>query len=221
VTGLQGEFAFRNVKTSVAASNGDVKSSFSDPAFSGNKIMPVHRWVPWIAGFSSDFVGGAIERYLEKPGLVLDPFCGVGTTLVEALVKGHQSIGFEINPYAALAAKAKLEAGHVSLSAFKTAIDRFRSFCDKNDKADYTAKSFPPPGFRSRSDFYSPNVMKKVLLLHDYISTLGAAEVRDLFRLAFASTMVRYSNYSYEPSLGRRVSSGKEDLLDFPVVDNV
>jgi len=29
--------------------------------------------------------------------------------------------------------------------------------------------------------------------------------------------MVRYSNYSYEPSLGRRVSAGKPEIQDFPV----
>ena len=31
-------------------------SSFRDSAFNGNKTLPFHRWVPWIAGFSADFV---------------------------------------------------------------------------------------------------------------------------------------------------------------------
>jgi len=31
-------------------------SNFSDPAFSRNKSYPIHRWVPWIAGFSKEFV---------------------------------------------------------------------------------------------------------------------------------------------------------------------
>ena len=221
MTNLQGEFAFPDIKTPNVALNGNGKSSFCDPAFAGNKIMPVHRWVPWIAGFSCDFVGRALERYLEKPGVVLDPFCGVGTTLVEALIQGHQSVGFEINPYAALAAQAKLQACHVDLFAFKKGVDGFCSFCDEHYGPDYVPKSLPPPGFRSRADFYSPRVMRKVLLVQDYIETLDNGEVRDLFRLAFASTMVRYSNYSYEPSLGRRVSSGKEEILDFPVAETV
>ena len=33
--------------------------------------------------------------------------------------------------------------------------------------------------------------------------------------------MVRYSNYSYEPSLGRRASAGKPDILDWPVAQTV
>jgi len=41
--------------------------------------------------------------------------------------------------------------------------------------------------------------------------------LRDVFRLVFGATMVSYSNYSYEPSLGRRVSAGKKEIHDFPV----
>jgi hypothetical protein len=48
-------------------------------------------------------------------------------------------------------------------------------------------------------------------------ASLNKPELVDLFKLAFAATMVKYSNYSYEPSLGARKSSGKEDIIDFPV----
>ena len=59
----------------------DKGSVFSDPAFSGNKRLPIHRWVPWIAGYSQQFVQDALKRYLPTQGTVLDPFCGVGDNL--------------------------------------------------------------------------------------------------------------------------------------------
>jgi hypothetical protein len=43
---------------SLPSSNGN--SAFCDPAFASNKTLPLHRWVPWIAGFSSDFVKDAL-----------------------------------------------------------------------------------------------------------------------------------------------------------------
>jgi hypothetical protein len=46
---------------------------------------------------------------------VLDPFAGVGTTLVQALLNGFNSVGFEINPYAALACKIKLNSAKLDL----------------------------------------------------------------------------------------------------------
>jgi len=192
-------------------------SSFNDPAFAGNKTLPIHRWVPWIAGFSSVFVKDVLERYLDGKGTVLDPFCGVGTTLVEAVLLGHQAIGFEINPYAILASRLKANAYRVSVASLNEELLNFRAFYNEKAFSTYTPKSAAPPGFRTRSPFYSPAVLRKVLILQDFITGIVDADVKDLFRLAFAATMVRYSNYSYEPSLGRRVSAGKKEIIDFPV----
>jgi hypothetical protein len=59
--------------------------------------------------------------------------------------------------------------------------------------------------------------MRKVLILQDFIDGLRNDVLKDLFRLAFAATMVTYSNYSYEPSLGQRKSAGRKNVEDFAV----
>ncbi len=192
-------------------------AGFSDPSFAVNKSSAIHRWVPWIAGFSKDFVSEAIARHLRKPGVVLDPFAGVGTTLVEAILSGHEAVGFEINPYAALACKAKISACSVDPSLFQEAIEMFRTFYSETVTSAYKPKSGPPPGFNTRTEFFSPKVMRKVLIIQDYIRGSLSGRVKDLFELAFAATMVSYSNYSYEPSLSRRSSAGKDDVLDYAV----
>src|SRR5215470_17627342 len=96
-----------------AATNG-----FRDSSFAKNKGLPLHRWVPWVAGFSAEFVEDSINRYLPKrnpDSWVLDPFSGVGTTLVESYLSGLNVVGFEINPYAALATNIKLNAMRISV----------------------------------------------------------------------------------------------------------
>ena len=96
-----------------AATNG-----FRDSSFAKNKNLPLHRWVPWVAGFSADFVEDALRNYLpngDSDAWVLDPFAGVGTTLVESYLSGLNVVGFEINPYAALATRIKLKAMKISL----------------------------------------------------------------------------------------------------------
>lgn len=193
------------------------RSTFADPAFASNKSLPIHRWVPWIAGFSSDFVASALAKYLDVPGTVVDPFAGVGTTLVEAALHGHNAIGFEINPYATLASELKANAHRVDVATLYEEASRFQQFYQTALSTNYVPHSAYPRGFTTRSAFYSPKVLHKVLVFLDFIQTVGDARIQDLFRLAFASTMVRYSNYSYEPSLGRRTSAGKEKIEDFPV----
>ena len=44
------------------------------------------------------------------------------------------------------------------------------------------------------------------------------AEFRELALLAFGSVMVRFSNYSFEPSLGSRVAAGKPEIENADVV---
>ncbi|MBL8163923.1 MAG: site-specific DNA-methyltransferase, partial [Anaerolineae bacterium] len=193
-----------------------------DPAFASNKILPIHRWIPWIAGFSKEFVAGAIDQHLQlEKGTILDPFAGVGTTLVEGMLRGHNVIGFEINPYPYLATKTKLNIANVDLDEFIGQIAHFRAFYESSVRAHRAPQSSAPHGFQSRVPFFSPRVLEKVLYVQDFIGKLEDPLMIDLFRLAFTSTMVTYSNYSYEPSLATRASSGKQNIDDALVGETV
>ena len=190
-------------------------SGFLDPAFASNKTQPVHRWVPWIAGFSKQFVAETLGRFLPTKGRVLDPFSGVGTTLLEAVLAGHDAVGFEINPYAAFACRTKLEAFTADPEHLRDLANQFVKFHERNQHR--TPESTPPAGFRTREAFYHPRVLNRVLLSLDFIREIEDTQAKDLFRLAFAATMVSYSNYSYEPSLGRKAAVGRVAATEFPV----
>ncbi|MBI3670238.1 MAG: site-specific DNA-methyltransferase [Acidobacteria bacterium] len=156
----------------------------------------------------------ALDKHLPKGGVVLDPFAGVGTTLVESIRRGpsFKAVGFEINPYASFAAQTKLDATALNPSAFRAAILRFRK------EAFSAHPSTPPPGFRSRVPFFSPKVEAQVLRVLGWMQDVRPIALRDLFRLAFASVMVKFSNYTYEPSLGTRAAAGKSNVEDASVV---
>ncbi len=162
-----------------------------------------------------------MDRFTSGPGVVLDPFAGVGTTLIEADLAGHEAVGFEINPYAAFASQTKLQAHRVDLGRLREAVGEFQAFGRKALAAGTPPRAAPPAGFRTRSPFYSPQVLHKVLLALDFIDRQEDARIADMFRLAFAATMVDYSNYSYEPSLGRKASVGRPEVQDYPVIETL
>lgn len=205
----------------------EVSPFFRDSAFEDNKQNPIHRWVPWIAGFSAGFVADTFRHYLPDPQrrdvTILEPFSGVGTTLVEGLMHGYDGIGFEVNPFAALASRVKCAAFRLEPECLRQNIIVFEhkarqrtapldhAFTVGDDVRSClpAPRSVPPPGFRSRVPFFSPTVERKVLHCLDVIREMPQAELRELALLAFGAVMVRFSNYSFEPSLGSRRASRK------------
>jgi hypothetical protein len=176
-------------------------NGFRDSAFAKNRDLPIHRWVPWIAGFSAQFVDDCLSKYLDVKGKadhwVLDPFAGVGTTLVQAYTKGINVAGFEINPYAALASKIKLRAATIDPLGLRSQIAGFQKFMKRRCMSNNARpRSQPPVGFSGRRELFSPAVQSKVLFALDYINTIQVQAIRDLFRLALGSVMVSFSNYT-------------------------
>ena len=49
----------------------------------------------------------ATERFCPKNGVVLDPFCGTGTVLLEAALSGRNALGADSNPIARLISTVK------------------------------------------------------------------------------------------------------------------
>ena len=48
-----------------------------------------------------------IQDYGREEGVLLDPYCGTGTTLLEAMLANLDSIGTDLNPLARLIARTK------------------------------------------------------------------------------------------------------------------
>lgn len=84
----------------------------------GNSDQPVHQWFRYKESFSADLLRHVLAQIQVEPSgssriRLMDPFCGVGTTLVSAQVLRHRgfqidSVGIECNPFSTLVARTKI-----------------------------------------------------------------------------------------------------------------
>lgn len=132
-------------------------------AFVDNMSLPVHRWYRYSAGFSADWVRWLVRDRCPDASTfsVLDPFAGVGTTLLACEAEGVQSWGFETHPFIHRIAAAKLCGLRSDLSVLK---DTFECFINSLPE---TPSAVPPDIPSLLGKCYTPDSLSLLFAMRD------------------------------------------------------
>ncbi|HLG28492.1 MAG TPA: DNA methyltransferase [Paenisporosarcina sp.] len=128
-----------------------------------------------------------ISLYGKRAELLFDPFCGTGTTLVEANLKGINAIGTDINPLARLISRAKTtmikqQTLDLYLKDFYDYLFAFRLGFTKKD-------SVVIPKFTNIQFWFSRNVIADLAVIKKYINGLKEETIKDFFKVVFSQTI--------------------------------
>lgn len=135
-----------------------------------------------------------IEIYGEEGNTLLDPFCGTGTSLVEARVAGLDAYGFDINPLARLIAKVKTTP--IDLDKVKKEFQSLEEEVTKSYfRLDMEKVDVETPSFFNIDYWFSPDVIKRLAVLKNQIDKINSQDVKDFFLVSF-SLVVRKSSYT-------------------------
>ena len=85
---------------------------------------------------------------LQPGDAILDPFCGSGTTILEAVHNGWNAIGIDVNPLAVQIARAKVAAMHVSPADLNTLTQQVVERLDERFAGVIFNKAFAPRRYR-------------------------------------------------------------------------
>jgi DNA modification methylase len=89
--------------------SGRVFSALAEAALDRTLVSGwTHNFYRYPARFSPRFAATAIECFSQPHDLVLDPYMGGGTSLVESIVSGRNVIGNDLNSLATFVAKVKI-----------------------------------------------------------------------------------------------------------------
>lgn len=130
-----------------------------------------------------------IRLYGRVDGRLLDPFCGSGTSLVEARMAGMHAVGVDLNPFAVFLARAKTTCFNVETVSQEA--KKLRKGIEGLLKQGFSVK---PPQFFNIDYWFKPEVQLDLALLRYAIDTFTAPEVRHFFLVAFSATVRESSN---------------------------
>lgn len=103
-------------------------------SFQANKDEPIYRWFKYKEGFSSSLVKYFLSEYSSKPGKVLDPFAGAGTTLFAGQELGWESHGVELLPVGTFVMQTREALNNIDTIKLKNVVKNLWTEVSKIEK---------------------------------------------------------------------------------------
>ena len=194
----------------------------------------VHDWYRFVQSFPPHLVRSYIERFrIAGSQVVLDPFCGAGTTLVECKKAGIASVGMDSHPMAYFASTVKVDwavSGDQILAYANRVAESFKATMGEASHTEVNRNSddLQSPGVLIEllgleesklliRNSISPEPVRKTLALLNMIDGQGDAQLRQFGRLALAGALVNgVSNLKFGPEVGTgRIKANAPVLEDW------
>ena len=172
--------------------------------------------------FKGKFYPQLVKALLNASGMplqgrILDPFCGSGTTLLEAMLNGYVAFGCDINPLAAKISRAKTSIVGVQRNLVDLSVKSILSrLAQKDGTFPERLDEFPESTHEELFRWFPDRVLFKVNWLLGQVRVFGNQALVDFFEVVISSIVREISQQ--EPS-DLRIRRRKQLLDDAPVLE--
>ena len=128
----------------------------------------------------------ASKRLIGANGLLLDPFCGSGTVLLEGVLAGCKVVGADVNPLARLIARVKIAP--IDLKELVRQTQRVDQTFRRRRHAPAVDRLTDRLGY-----WFYPRTLRALEAIRITIAEIDDAAVRDFLLVAFSVTLRRLS----------------------------
>lgn len=168
---------------------------FAEPNKRDNTNYLTHNFHSYPCKFIPQIPRSTILELTKKTDVVLDPFCGCGTTLIEAKLLGRDAIGVDLNPIATLISRAKTtKLSSTKVDGTFELLDMIKGDIENyyNKKLDLNDNDIPK--FKNIAHWFQPNVVTELAIIKSHINKLKDGKLKDYLYTAFSSIIVNVSN---------------------------
>lgn len=176
--------------------------------FKGNLKHTRYGWLRLTPAYSVHLVGEILDQDEVGSGVVLDPFCGTGTTALVCAENGVQCDTVDINPFLVWLTTAKARPYTAQdIASFQSAVHTVAEVVAQND-----APQFQPPLFQIEK-WWEPDTLSALARMMWRINSLAPTMQEDsiaLLKVAFCRIMIELSNVSFgHQSMSFKASSDR------------
>lgn len=165
--------------------------------FNKNKDISIHRWYPFVEGYSSEFINSIVDEQSQRIELCLEPFSGSGTTALELSSRGINCISFEVNPFMYTLSKAKLKVSRYRVRTIKSHILKMKkhiSYLVDEDIELYSEFSTLIEGEDKKKWNIDREVFIAIEKLKIAINSLSTTFYKEVYEVCLANILLQYSN---------------------------
>jgi DNA modification methylase len=191
----------------------DVEPAPADPTGTSGSDDPdrahVHGFHTYPARMHPTTAARLVRAFSKDGHTLLDPFCGSGTVLLEAMIAGRKAVGVDLSPLAVRIAHLKTNPRDArARAAILTAGESVTEFADARRKARAGATQRYP---REDVDAFEPHVLLELDSLRAGIARHQDATVREALELVLSAILVKVSRRASDTSGARsqrRIAAG-------------
>ncbi|MFX1251303.1 MAG: DNA methyltransferase [Promethearchaeota archaeon] len=162
-----------------------------------------HSFHSYPAKFIPNIPHHLIKLFSKPKELVLDPFCGSGTSCLEALFLGREAIGVDLNPLAILISKVKTTPlnKHARLRC-REILKEIEQKCQETfnnkktinqieERPDIKTLGLPKIRLPNRliSTKFTQQMIRILTIIKNGIDTINDQDIQDFFMVAFSSVI--------------------------------
>lgn len=176
-----------------------------------NTNQYTHSFFKYPCKFIPEIPRWAIKKYTKQGDKVFDPFCGSGTTAVEAIILGRDSFATEIDKVAKLLvsvkttklSKSEIDECKLLVSSFVT---NFSVDCD-----------YFKPDIKNIEHWFPKENINKLGFLVEKISIIQNVKIRNFLNVVLASIIKKCSfcdNASPKPYVSTKIEKRPDDVFE-------
>jgi site-specific DNA-methyltransferase (cytosine-N4-specific) len=136
-----------------------------------------------------------IETYGKNAKVLLDPFMGSGTAILEGrLHKNFDKVyGIDINPLALLISKVKTT--YIDPKILSNETRKLIQSCEEDQQAvNFKQKEIKKPDFYNIDFWFKPQVITDLAIIKNNINEVKNEDIKNFFLIAFSETVRNVSN---------------------------